>query len=76
MQNQPQPSIPNPFGLTVPVNPQSFGAKFQSKREVYRFLSHDCGTYLSSYETMTVFHLRDLMASAITKIKATNVKVI
>jgi hypothetical protein len=26
MQNQ--PIAPNPFGLTIPVNPASFGAKY------------------------------------------------
>jgi hypothetical protein len=72
--NLPQPQ--NPFGLTEPVNPQSFGAKFQSKREVYRFLTHDCGAYLSSYETMTIFHLRDLISGKRKRIKAADVKVI
>ena len=73
-QNQPAPN--NPFGLTVSVNANSFGAKYQSKREVYRFLSHDVGTYLSTYETMTIFHLRDLMAGKRKRIKAVDVKVI
>jgi hypothetical protein len=76
MQNQNQAPVANPFGSTVPVNPQTFGAKYQTKREVYRFLSHDCGCFLSSYETMTIFHLRDLMAGSRTRIKAENVKVI
>ena len=71
----PAPGI-NPFNLTVPVNAQSFGAKYQSKREVYRFLSNDCGAYLSSYETMTIFHLRDLMSGSRTRIKAAEVKVL
>ena len=30
---------------------QEFGAKFQSKREIYRFLSTECGIYLPTYET-------------------------
>ena len=76
MQGQNQQIAANPFGSTVPVNPQSFGAKYQTKREVYRFLSHDCGCFLSSYETMTVFHLRDLMAGERKRIRAENVKVI
>jgi len=73
-QNQQPPN--NPFGLTVSVNANSFGAKYQSKREVYRFLSHDCGAYLSTYETMTIFHLRDLMAGKRKRLKAVDVKVI
>ena len=72
MQNQ--PVAPNPFGLTVPVNPASFGAKYQSKREVYRFVTHDCGCYISSYETMTIFHMRNLMAGTRKRIKAVDVK--
>ena len=78
MINQQLPALPfpNPFGLTVPVNPSSFGAKYQSKREVYRFLTHDCGLFLSSYESMTIFHLRDLMGTTRKRIKAADVKVI
>ena len=30
---------------------QEFGAKFQSKREIYRFLSTEVGIYLPTYET-------------------------
>ena len=66
----------NAFGLTVPVNAQSFGAKYQSKREVYRFLTHDCGAYLSSYQTMTIFHLKDLIAGSRKRLKAIDIKVI
>jgi len=76
LQNLNQPPPQNPFGLTVPVNANSFGAKYQSKREVYRFLSHDCGAYVSSYESMTIFHLRDLIAGRRKRIKAVDVKVI
>ena len=37
-----------------------FAAKFKSKREVYRFLSSEVKAYLPSYETVTIWHLRDL----------------
>ena len=60
--------------MTESINAQSFGAKFQSKREVWRFLSHDCGCYLSSYDTMTIYHLKELMAGSRTRIKAKLVK--
>ena len=60
----------------VHLNPASFGAKYQSKREVYRFLSCDCGTYLSSYDTMTVWHMRDLVGNKRTRIKCKDVKTI
>lgn len=44
------------------INAASFGAKFSSKREVYRFLTAEARIYLPSYETVTVFHMRDLVA--------------
>ena len=56
------------------MNAQSFGAKYQSKREVYRFLTHDCRCYLSSYETVTIYHLKELMAGSRTRINADDVK--
>ena len=56
------------------VPAQSFGAKFASKREVWRFLSCECGAYLSSYETMTIFHMRDLVANKRTLIKSALMK--
>ena len=33
----------------VIVDSKAFGAKFTSKRECYRFLTHDCGAFLASY---------------------------
>ena len=56
------------------ITAAQFGAKFQGKREVYRFLTHDCGAYLSSYETMSIFHMRDLVANKRRMIKSANVK--
>ena len=38
----------------------AFGAKYASKKEVYRFLTNDCQVYLSAYNTMTVWHMREL----------------
>ena len=35
--------------VPVSIDAKAFGAKYQSKREVYRFLTHDCGAYLASY---------------------------
>ena len=54
----------------------AFGAKFQSKREVYRFLTHDVSTYISSYETMTIYHMADLAAGRRRRIRQLEVKVI
>ena len=53
---------------------KDFAAKYRDKQEVYHFLSHDCGIYLSSYETVTIWHLRDLISGKRTKIKGTEVK--
>lgn len=61
---------------TTKVNAAAFGAKYASKREVYRFLTSDAGVYLSSYQTMTVFHMRDLVAGKRRMIKAVDVKFI
>jgi hypothetical protein len=60
----------------VAISAAEFGAKASSKREVYRFLTHDCGAYLSSYETMTIFHMRDLAAGKRKRINAKDAKVI
>ena len=56
------------------VSSQLFGAKFAGKREVFRFLTHDCGVYLSSFETMTVFHMRDIVSNKRTKILSKDIK--
>ena len=55
------------------VSAASFGAKYASKREVYRFLTSEVGVYLSSYETMTVYHMRDLVSGKRRIIKAKEV---
>ena len=44
--------------------------------QVFRFLASDCNCYLSSFDTMTVWHLRDIVANKRTRIKCDNVKVI
>jgi hypothetical protein len=44
--------------------------------EVYRFLSSEVRAYLPSYETVTVWHLRDLAMGVKTIIKCDAVKVI
>ncbi len=58
------------------INAASFGAKYSSKREVYRFLTAEARVYLPSYETVTVFHMRDLVAGKRRLIKLDDVKVI
>ena len=41
---------------------------------MYRFLTNDCGCYISGYETMTVWHMRDLCATKRMKIHCNDVK--
>jgi hypothetical protein len=33
-------------------------SRFNSKKECYQFLVQECGAYLSSYHTITIWHLR------------------
>ena len=58
------------------VNAAAFASKFQSNREVYRFLSSECHLYLPPYECVTIFHLRDLAAKKRTWIKCNEVKLL
>ena len=60
----------------IKVDAAAFGAKFSSKREIWRFLTCEVGAYLSTYQTMTIFHLRDLVARKRRMIKCPDVKVI
>ena len=66
----------NPAQQQVSIDAAAFGSKFKSKREVYRFLTLDCGAYLPSYETVTIFHMRDIVAGKRSRIKETDVKYI
>jgi hypothetical protein len=58
----------------VNIDAKAFGAKYQSKREVYRFLTHDCGAYLASYQTMTIFHMKEIVAGTRRRVKEADVK--
>ena len=44
------------------VNVNTFAAKYKSKREVYTFLTIDGNAYLSAFDTLTVYFLKDLVA--------------
>ena len=39
---------------------KTFGAKFGTKAEIYRFLTVEASLYLPPYETITIWHMRDL----------------
>ena len=45
------------------IDVNTFAAKYRSKREVYTFLTIDGNAYLSAFDTLTVYFLRDLVAS-------------
>ena len=42
--------------------------------QVYRFLGVDCHCYVSSYDTVTIYHLRDLAGPGRTRIKCKDIK--
>ena len=58
------------------VAPASFSAKYNSKREVWRFLSSEAGVHLPPYETVTIWHMRDLIAGKRRMIKTDEVRTI
>ena len=69
-----QNPIQIPLHQVVNVTAAQFAAKYQEKREVYRFVASECGGYLPDYDNVTVWHLRDLVAGRRTLIKAQNIK--
>ena len=56
------------------VTAKDFAAKMRDKQEVYHFLTNECGAYLSSYDTMTVWHMRDLVSGKRKRINGKDVK--
>ena len=76
MEQQNVDAAPNQDGgpAQVIVDAKAFGAKFTSKKECYRFLTHDCGAYLASYQSMTIWHMRDLISGDRRRIKESSVK--
>jgi hypothetical protein len=45
------------------VHASSFGAKFGTKGEVWRFLTTEAKVYLPSYATVTIWHMKDLASA-------------
>ena len=39
------------------INALEFSSKFNSKREVFRFLASEVKAYLPSYDTVTIYHV-------------------
>ena len=47
----------------VKVDVRLFNAKYSNKGEIYRFLATEAMIYLPPYQTITIWHLKDLAAS-------------
>ena len=67
---------PQANNLNRQITAAAFAAKFQSKREVHRFLTTEVGAYLPAVHTMTVWHLRDLAMGKKQILKANGIKVL
>jgi hypothetical protein len=65
---------PRPPQTKVRVPVQEFAAKFQTKREVYSFLTVDCKAYEPPQGTVTIWHLRDQAAGKKRWIKGDDIK--
>ena len=46
----------------VQISSKEFAAKYRSKREVYNLLAVDVGYYLPSYEQVSIYFLKDIVA--------------
>ena len=40
----------------------TFASKFATKGEIYRFLTVEASIYICPYETVTIWHMKDLAA--------------
>ena len=56
------------------VTAKDFASKYRDKTEVYHFLTHDVGAYLSSYDSMTIWHMRDIISGNRKMIKGNDSK--
>ena len=41
---------------------------------MYHFITHDCGIYLPAYDTVAVWHLRDLVSGKRLRVSAKQIK--
>ena len=44
------------------VTATAFAAKYKSKREIFNFLTMDVKAYLPTYETVSIYFLKDLVS--------------
>ena len=50
------------LGANATINARDWGAKFRSKKECYSFLCVPVGAYLPPLNTITSYHIRDLIS--------------
>jgi hypothetical protein len=62
-------------GANRHVTTAEFAAKFKTKREIFRWLTHDLGLYCPPFDVVTVWHLRDLAACKRRRIKNVEVDI-
>ena len=58
----------------VAVTSTEFSQRFSSKQEAFRFLASEVGIYLDTYETMSIYHLKDIISGQRSRIKSKDVK--
>ena len=58
----------------VGVTSSEFSQRFSSKQECFRFLATEVGAYLDAYNTMSIFHLRDIISGNRVLIKSKDIK--
>jgi hypothetical protein len=46
----------------VHISYKEFEAKYKSKREIFTFLTVECGAFLPAYDTVTIYFLKDLLS--------------
>ena len=66
--------IAGPQERTVKITSAEFSAVASGKQEIFRFLASEVGAYLDAYNTMTVWHLRDIVSGKRCLIKSKDVK--
>ena len=44
------------------VTATAFAAKYKSKREIFNFLTMDVKAYLPTYDTVSIYFLKDLVS--------------
>ena len=70
MEGRPQQ---NAAGANQRIPVQEFAARYQTKKEVYDFLTINCEAYQPPQDTITIWHLRDQATGQKGYIKGTEV---